>query len=240
MITISLAVVVIGLAGVAVASTLTTGEVGPSLRLTANGRLLHPVGRLTTVGNFPTGSALAAGGRALWVTDCGHGKDDIKVVNVEQRQGDPDASAARLLRRGHVRAERRCRVCRRHTEGRLPDRGPDEGRSGRRRAYVHGQPEDGRGTELGPIQLPATTGGSGRINSLPPVSGVGTAQPVGIAASPSGRYLVVALNAADEAVVIDLRTETQRLVHVGSYPNSVAFDARAAPTSRTSTAATCR
>ena len=79
---ISLVTVVLALAGMAVASTLTTGEVGPSLRLTANGRLLHPAGRLTAVGNFPTGSALAAGGHALWVTDCGHGKDDVKVVNL--------------------------------------------------------------------------------------------------------------------------------------------------------------
>ena len=39
---------------------------------------------------------------------------------------------------------------------------------------------------------------------MPPVSGVGTAQPEGIAVSPDGRYLVVALNGADSAVVVNL------------------------------------
>ena len=64
----------------------------------------------------------------------------------------------------------------------------------------------------------------GDVNSLPPVSGAGTAQPEGIAVSPNGRYLVVALNAADQAVVVDLHTGTQHLVSAGSYPNGVVFD----------------
>src|SRR5436190_24070298 len=33
------------------------GRVGPTLRMTANGRHLTPAGRLTEVGNFPTGGA---------------------------------------------------------------------------------------------------------------------------------------------------------------------------------------
>jgi len=39
---------------VALAESLQSGEIGPALGITANGRALHPVGRLTTVGNFPT------------------------------------------------------------------------------------------------------------------------------------------------------------------------------------------
>src|SRR5207249_2455719 len=50
--------------------------------MTGNGRLLHPAGRLTTLGNFPTGAALSPDGRFLWVVDAGHGQDDVKVVNV--------------------------------------------------------------------------------------------------------------------------------------------------------------
>ena len=69
-------------AGGALAARL-TGVIGPSLRLTANGHRLHPAGQLTMVGDFPTGSAVVpGGGRFLWVADCGHGKDDIKVVDV--------------------------------------------------------------------------------------------------------------------------------------------------------------
>ena len=79
---LGLAVVLALCVGAAVAGSPQPGEIGPSLGLTANGRALHPVGRLTTVGNFPTGSALTPGGRFLWVTDCGHGYNDVQVVNV--------------------------------------------------------------------------------------------------------------------------------------------------------------
>ena len=221
---ISLVIVVLGLAGVAVASTLTTGEVGPSLRLTANGRLLHPAGRLTTVGNFPTGSAVAAGGHALWVTDCGHGEDDVKVVNLSSGKViqtlplpgcyggvtlAPDGGTAYV---GGL------------PKGSSPTEGPTKGDQGDVVHVFTVNPRTGTGTERSPIGLPATTGGGGRVNSLPPVSGVGTAQPEGIAVSPNGRYLVVALNAADQAVVVDLHTGTQHLVSAGSYPNGVVFD----------------
>ena len=39
--------------------------------------------------------------------------------------------------------------------------------------------------EQNPLTIPASSGGSGRSNSLPPVSGVGTACPEGIAVSPN-------------------------------------------------------
>src|SRR2546427_3046586 len=68
--------------GTALATNSQTGRIGPSLGITANGRVLHPVGRLTAVGNFPTGSALTRDGRFLWVTDCGHSSDDVRVVEV--------------------------------------------------------------------------------------------------------------------------------------------------------------
>ena len=72
--------------------------------------------------------------------------------------------------------------------------------------------------------LAATTGGSGRTNSLPPVSGVGTAYPEGLAVCPDDKSLVVALNTADKAMVINLGTGTQTAVDVGRYPNDVVFD----------------
>jgi DNA-binding beta-propeller fold protein YncE len=76
----------------------------------------------------------------------------------------------------------------------------------------------GEGVEGNPLPLAATTGGSARTNSLPPVSGVGTAQPEGLAVSPRGDYLVVALNGA---VVLNLHTLAQTVVPVGRYPEGV-------------------
>jgi len=69
------------LAGSAEATPL-PGRVGPALSTTTNGRVLHPAGRLTTVGNFPVGAALTPDGRFLWVVDGGHGHDDVQVVAV--------------------------------------------------------------------------------------------------------------------------------------------------------------
>ena len=219
-------VIVLGLAGVAVAASITAGEVGPSQRLTANGHLLHPAGRLTTVGDFPTGSAVLPGGRYLWVVDCGHGKDDVKVVDLSRHsviQTLPlpgcygGVAFAPDGRRAYVSGT---------PKGSSPTEGPTHGNQGDVIHIFTVNRRTGRGVEGTPLQLPATTGGSGRTESLPPVSGVGTAQPEGLAVSRDGRYLVVALNAADDAVVVDLRTLTQTVVPVGHYPEGVAFDPR--------------
>ncbi|MFX8844759.1 hypothetical protein ABTM93_20240, partial [Acinetobacter baumannii] len=77
----------------------------------------------------------------------------------------------------------------------------------------------GTGTEQDPIELPSTSGGTGQNLSILPASGIGSGQPEGLAVSPDGHYLVVALNTADQVAVIDLRTRAQRLAHVAQYPN---------------------
>ncbi len=215
---------VLGLAAVAVGQSITSGEIGPSLHLTANGHLLHPAGRLTTVGDFPTGSAVLPGGRFLWVVDCGHGKDDVKVVALARRgviQTLPlpgcygGVAFAPDGRRAYVSGT---------PLGVSPTEGPTKGDQGDVIHIFAVDRRTGKGVELTPLSLPATTGGSARTDSLPPVSGVGTAQPEGLAVSPNGRYLVVALNAADDAVVVNLRTNAQTVVPIGRYPEGVAFD----------------
>jgi YVTN family beta-propeller protein len=217
-------VIGLGLAGVAVAGSLTSGEVGPSLHLTANGHLLHPAGRLTTVGDFPTGSAVVPGGRFLWVADCGHGEDDVKVVDL------PGGSVIQTLPLPGCYGGVAFAPDGRHAYvsgtpvGSSPTEGPTKGDQGDVIHIFTVDAKTGKGSEGNPLQLPSTTGGSGRTNSLPPVSGVGTAQPEGLAVSPAGRYLVVALNAADDAVVVDLTTLAQTVVRVGAYPDGVAFD----------------
>ncbi len=160
----------------------------------------------------------------LWVTDCGHGEDDVKVVNLKsgkviQTLALPGCYGGVTFAPGGGTA-----YVGGTPKGSSPTDGPTKGDQGDVVHVFKVSPKTGTGTERSPIALPATTGGSGRLNSLPPVSGVGTAQPDGIAVSPNGRYLVVALNAADQAVVIDLHTGAQHLLAIGSYPNGVAFD----------------
>jgi YVTN family beta-propeller protein len=211
--------------GVALATKSHSGVIGPSLGITANGRALHPVGRQTVVGNFPIGSALTPDGRFLWVTDCGHGSNDVRVVEVAS------GSVVQILplpgcyggiaiaRDGH------------HAyvggtpKGSSPTEGPTQGDKGDVIHIFTVNPATGTGVEQSPLQLPETTGGSGRVNSLPPVKeGVGSAYPEGLAISPDGKTLVIALNAADSAVIVDLATLAQSVVAVGKYPNGVAFD----------------
>jgi YVTN family beta-propeller protein len=215
---------VLAAGGVAFAEHLETGRIGPSLGITANGRALHPVGRLTTVGNFPTGSALTPDGRYLWVTDCGHGPDDVRVLEVAtgavvQTLPLPGCYGGIAIAPDGLHA-----YVGGTPRGGSPTEGPTQGDQGDVIHIFAVDPSTGRGSELPPLQLAETTGGSGRLNSLPPVSGVGSASPEGLAVSPDGKTLVVALNAADSAVVVDLGTLAQNVVAVGRYPNGVAFD----------------
>lgn len=55
------------LAAPAAAQEPAGGRVGPELGITGNGRVLKPVGRQTSVGNFPTGAALTPDGGSYWV-----------------------------------------------------------------------------------------------------------------------------------------------------------------------------
>ena len=52
------------------------GVIGPSTGIQPTGRHLEPVGRLTPLGNLPTGGALTTNGRFLWALSTGRGKND--------------------------------------------------------------------------------------------------------------------------------------------------------------------
>src|SRR5439155_8384043 len=77
---------IVAIAGLAIGAGLALaaprGRVGPRYRTTGNGRRLRPAGRLTRVGDFPTGAALTPDGRFYWVVNSGHGRDDVRIVNV--------------------------------------------------------------------------------------------------------------------------------------------------------------
>ena len=202
------------------------GEIGPALSITGNGHALHPVGRMTTVGDFPNGSAVTPNGRYVWVTDCGHGNDDVDVVNIAtgavvQTLALPGCYGGIAITRDGTRAY----VGGTPLESPVnPGQPPTKGNQGDVIHIFTVNPDSGMGTEQSPLQLPATSGGSGRMNSLPPTSGVGSAYPEGMAISPDQTKLVVALNEADKAVIVDLKTLAQTLVSTGAYPEGVAFD----------------
>src|SRR4051794_12356795 len=63
-----------------------TGKIGPSKHETGNGRVLHPAGALTNVGNFPTGGALTPNGRYYWTVSTGRGFNDIRIVSTRKNR----------------------------------------------------------------------------------------------------------------------------------------------------------
>src|SRR3954447_25308264 len=58
------------------------GVVGPARRLLGNGRLLTPYGKLSDLGNFPTGGRVTPNGRYLWTVSTGRGLNDVRIVSV--------------------------------------------------------------------------------------------------------------------------------------------------------------
>jgi YVTN family beta-propeller protein len=206
------------------------GEIGPAQHLTGNGRLLTPAGRLTALGNFPTGSALTPDGRFLWAVDSGHGADDVKVVELASGRvvqtlplpgGYGGVVIAHDGRRAYVSGEAASTA-----DPAPPAAGPMLGAGGDVVHVYDVDPATGRATERDPFSLPATKGGSGQVNSLPPTS---KGWPEGLALTPDGKTLVVALNQADQVALVNTATGAARLVRVGRYP----FGAAVTPDGKT-------
>src|SRR4051812_2551804 len=219
-----LAAVVVAVA-VAIPGAAAEDTPGPTTALTVAGRQLDPAGRMSQVGAFPTGGALAPDGRFYWTVDAGRGATAVRVIDVTT---------------GAVKQT-------------LPIPGgyvgiafaPDG-----RKAYVSGEPTDGDfgkglkgdggdvihvfdvntstggATETDPILLPDANDGAAAQDELPQASSV-NAWPEGLAVTPDGERLVVALGQADQVAIIDLADPAKAtLADVGRYPYGVAIDPR--------------
>ncbi len=215
------------------ASTL-TAKCGGALPATAtvvidnSNRKLTPLGRMTSVGNFPTGGRLSPNGRFYWSVSAGHGRNDVQIVNVAsgavvqvlpmpgtygQMVFAPDGKTA------YVSGE---------PIGNSTPIGPTMGKDG---DVIHVFTVDtgtGAAVEQAPITLPKTLGGTARLQNFPPGESDLTLPsfPVGLAVTPDAQTLVVALYNADKAAVIDIATGKSTLVPVGAYPFAVAIDAK--------------
>ena len=196
------------------------GEVGPALLLTANGRQLRPAGRLTEVGDFPTGGALTHDGRFFWAVDSGHGKDGIHVVDVAtgavvQVLPLPGAYGGIAFNPSgtiaYVSGEPR---------GDQVPYGPTVANAGDAIHVFAVDAASGQGTESTPIQLPATTGGAGQAE------GSKLGWPEGLTVTPDGTHLLVALNQADKVAIVDLTSPAHptQVVPVGRFPYDVAVE----------------
>ncbi len=189
------------------------GEIGPAFLTTANGRHLQPAGRMTEVGDFPTGGALTHDGHFFWAVDSGHGKDGIHVVNVAtgaivQVLPLPGAYGGIVFspdgKTAYVSGEPR---------GDQVPYGPTLADNGDAVHVFSVDAATGRGTEQPPIMLPPSA-----PNKL--------GWPEGLTVTPDGSTLLVALNQANKVAIIDLTKPAHptQLVSVGQFPYSVAVE----------------
>jgi DNA-binding beta-propeller fold protein YncE len=235
-------------AGVALAQTGTpnTGTIGPKNHIQPSGRKLSPVGKLTPVGNHPGGGALTRSGRFLWVLDAGRGRNDIRIVDVAPAVGCKHGKKGKKCRKRA--AKRLGKVIQT-----IPMPGVSGGiamAGDGRTAYVSGVPDSpftdeksapgvpgiegdvihvfrySRKTGLarrGPtIPVPPPSGTRGPQN-FPPTTLQARSWPRDLAVTKDGKTLLVALNLADQAAVIDLKTRAVKYVPTGRFPYGAAI-----------------
>src|SRR3954471_2044130 len=185
---------------------------------TGNGRTLQPAGRQTALGNFPTGGALSPDGRFYWAVDSGDGRNDVKVLEIASGQvvqtlplpgGYGGAAFAPDGRTAYVSGE--------PNGGTIKPEGPTKGDDGNVIHVFTVDPASGHATERDPIAVPDSHKGNAER------TGGTTAWPERLAVSRDGRYLLAALNQADQAAIVDLRSGDARAVDVGAYPYGAAI-----------------
>src|SRR4051794_20807558 len=196
---------------------------GPSAALTGNGRHLEPAGRLTQVGSFPTGGALTPDGRFYWTVDAGRGATAVHVIDV----ASGSVTQTLPIPGGYVGIAFAPDGRRAYVSGEPRDGDFSKGLKGEDGDVIHAfdvDPASGAATEADPIPLPAARDGAAASDELPPASSV-NAWPEGLAVTPDGKHLVVALGQADQVVIIPLDDPGKAtLTNVGRYPYGVAID----------------
>jgi DNA-binding beta-propeller fold protein YncE len=211
-------------AAVANGAGLFTGRIGPALHTTGNGRMLRPPGRLVKLGHFPTGGALTPDGRFYWTVSTGRALNDIRIVSIRrarviQTLPLPGASGGIAIDRTRPLV---------YVSGVADSTNADEKRPGLRGRggdVIHVFRYDrrsGRASETGTIPLPPPANAPVPENFPPNIAGR-LSWPDRLAVSRDGRTLLVALNLADTAAVIDTRTHAIRYVSTGPFPYGAAI-----------------
>jgi DNA-binding beta-propeller fold protein YncE len=218
-------VAVLALAATAVTYAVTgEGQIGPALHETGNGRVLHPAGALTEVGNFPTGGALTPNGKFYWAVSTGRGYNDIRIVDVRSN---------RLLQTVHlpgssggIAMNTRKPVV--YVSGVHDSRHRDErqdnlkGRHGDVIHVLRYNRHSGRAKETRVIKTPPPSGSLVPQDFPPDPDSKPVGWPDRLAYSAAGNRLLVPLNLADRALIVNLTTHKKTYAVVGHYPYGAA------------------
>ncbi len=214
-----------GTAGVALAqSPLSVGRIGPAQGLLNDGRQLHPFGRLTPLGNFPTGGAVTPDGRFYWTVSTGRGPNDVRIVSVASGQVIqtlplPGASGGIVMDPTHSVA-----YVSGVAQSPYKDQKPPPGTPGAGGDVIHVYHYDSAGTARFDHVIGVPPPSSARVpQSFPPTNMQKISWPDRLAISPDGHRLLVPLNLADQAAVIDVGADKVRYVPTGNYPYGAAI-----------------
>jgi len=191
-----------------------------------NGRQLTPKGAQVTLGNFPTGGAVTADGRFLWTVSAGFGSNDIRIVDTARKRvcqiiPIPGASGGIALDSPH----RLAYVSGITVSRWWPSQKNLPGAEGNVILVYSWKATSGKARFLRVIPVPPQPGApivqAFALQRSNEPSGSPNAWPQKLAVSPDGSRLLVPLNLADSAAVIDLNDSDQvryALMGSGSYP----------------------
>ena len=223
-------------ASAAVALGLSGGSArrpSPATGLLPNGRQLSPAGTRVTLGNLPLGGALTADGRFLWTVSAGVGNNDVRIVDTARHRvcqilPVPGASGGIALDSVH----RLAYVSGLAVSLWLPSQFKLPGARGNDVLVFSWSGSCGQARLVRVIAVPPPAGTLAPQAFPPNPNGMRLSWPEKLAVSPDGSRLLVALNLADSAAVIDLNQGDQ--VHYvalgsGGYP----FGAAILPDGRT-------
>jgi len=213
-------------AAVAVAQSIDDGRIGPDRRLLNNGRHLQPFGALVKVGQFPTGAALTPNGRYYWTVSTGRGPDDVRIVSVRsgrvlQTLTLPGASGGIAMDPRRPLAYVSGVADSSHRDQQTPPGTP--GRAGDVIHVFRYSTRTGSAAEQDPIPVPPPSSAQAPQNFPPAPTAAPVAWPDRLAVSPDGATLLVPLNLADAAAIVDTASKRVRYVATGSYPYGAAI-----------------
>jgi DNA-binding beta-propeller fold protein YncE len=200
------------------------GRIGPQYGTLGNGRHLEPYGKLVTLGNFPTGGAVTPDGRFLWTVSTGRGRQDIRIVAV--RTGDVVQTLPMPGVSGGIAMDPDDRLV--YVSGvsgsAYKDQAPAPGTPGADGNVIHVFRYDGDGHATFDHLIPvAPQSGAPTPQEFPPTNTEKIAWPDRLAISPDGSTLLVPLNLADTAAVVNVKTKSVRYVATGHYPYGAAI-----------------
>jgi DNA-binding beta-propeller fold protein YncE len=214
------------LAGACVAGAApAAAEVGPADALLGNGRHLTPFGRMTPVGQFPTGGALTRDGRFYWAVGTGRGVNDVQILSlrtgaVVQTLRLPGASGGIVMDAKRSLAY----VAGVHDSIDRADQETPDGTPGKDGDVIHvySYAANGQATFVKLLKVPPQSGAPTPQN-FPPTNSKKVAWPDRLAISADGAMLLVPLNLADSAAIVDSATGSVRYVPTGHYPYGAAI-----------------